>query len=260
MENIPPPPVTGSSAPRRRRRLNRKRLALVLSIPLCLTLLVVQGSRRTPSPPPEPLPVKAKDRANDCAAYPFKSHSRKLRDRLPAYKLLSVRAGIRPIADDAALRKALEAGRSGLVPVSSNTAFWVAPMDHGWPYLTPAARDALLTISRAFQRRIADTDLADARIKVTSLFRTRRDQRELGRSNVNATRDSDAPHTHGTSMDLSYMKFVDQDGAPMELLACQQAFLAETLAEVVAEQCAADKRIFATREAKQACYHISVCR
>jgi len=195
-----------------------------------------------------------------CAEYPFKHHSPKLNARLPAYKSLSLKAGVRPIADDDVLKRTLEAGTAKLVRVESDERMWIAPMDHGSPYLTPNAAEALQSIARDFQARIADTDLADARIRVTSLFRTKRDQKQLGRGNVNATRDELAPHTHGTSMDLSYMKFVDQQGGFLELKACQQIFLAETLAEVIAAHCTKDARIFATKEKQQACYHISVCR
>jgi hypothetical protein len=46
----------------------------------------------------------------------------------------------------------------------------------------------------------------------------------------------------------------------LELKACQQVFLAETLAEVIAEHRGKDAMIFATREVQQACYHLTVCR
>lgn len=195
-----------------------------------------------------------------CSDYPFKNHSPKLNARLPAYKALSLQAGVRPVKDDEALSRALAAGKLQLVKVESNAHYFVAPMDHGSPYLTPKAAAALAAIGKEFHERIAGTGVADARIRVTSLFRTKQDQRNLGRGNVNATRDELAPHTHGTSMDLSYMKFVDQQGEPLELKACEQIFLAETLAEVIAEHGARDKRIYATKEKQQACYHISVCR
>jgi Family of unknown function (DUF5715) len=133
-------------------------------------------------------------------------------------------------------------------------------MEHGSPYLTSKAAEVLESIARSFHARLAGSGLEGTRIRVNSLLRTKRDQRELGRSNVNATRDENAPHTHGTSMDLSYMKFADAHGETMELRACEQVFLAETLAEAIAEHCARDERIFATKEKQQACYHISVCR
>jgi hypothetical protein len=249
-------PAPSPLPPKRRRRLILLVGALLAG--LFLVLLAYWGE---PAPPP-PSP-RAENRAPapvDCSRYPFKHHSGKLKDLLPAYKKRSQMAGVKPITDAKALDQHLAKGAIGLVPVESTAAFWVAPMAHGRPYLTPAAKQVLHAIADDFKGRIARTDLAGARIKVTSLFRTRQDQRNLGRGNLNATRDADAPHTHGTSMDLSYMRFVDKDGKELPLAGCQQVFLAETLAEVIAGHRARDKQLFATREARQACYHLSVCR
>lgn len=259
--------VTASARPgtegplRRRRRLSKRKVGLALGLPALTIWLIASSGSANPAPaaaaPVERTPAKP---AMTCADYPYKHHSPKLNARLSAYKAFSLQAGVRPVKDDEALNRALAAGRLQLVQVESNAHFFVAPMEHGSPYLTPQAAATLRSIAKEFNARIAGTDLADARIRVTSLFRTKQDQRNLGRGNVNATRDELAPHTHGTSMDLSYMKFVDQQGEPLELKACQQVFLAETLAEVIAEHCARDKRVFATKEKQQACYHISVCR
>lgn len=253
-----PHPPSPSAGPKRR-RISKRKVALVLAVPAMAVLLIASAGR--PEQPAPPVAEAPKPKAfTSCAAYPYKHHSAKLNAKLPAYKALSRQAGVRPVKDDAALSKALSSGSVRLERVEGNAHFFVAPMDHGSPYLTPNAAAALRSIAKEFHARIADTDLAGARIRVTSLFRTKHDQRSLGRGNVNATRDELAPHTHGTSMDLSYMKFVDQQGEPLELRACQQVFLAETLAEVIAAHSAKDKRIFATKEKQQACYHISVCR
>ncbi|MBL7982120.1 MAG: hypothetical protein JNL52_09945 [Flavobacteriales bacterium] len=252
-----------ASAPpaRKRKRIRWGRVGLVGG----LLFTVIVGTVRS-CLPEEVAPVVAEEPAVergpilDCTTYPYKHFSKRLRDKLPEYKHLSLGAGVAPVADEKILEKLISQRSVGLVRVTATDAFWVAPMAHGRPYLTPRAHAVLQSISNDFHKRIQNTDVAHARIKVTSLFRTRKDQRELGRSNVNATRDASAPHTHGTSMDLSYMKFVDADGESLELAACQQVFLAETLAEVIDEHRRKDKLIFATREAKQACYHLSVCR
>ncbi|HRD52008.1 MAG TPA: DUF5715 family protein [Flavobacteriales bacterium] len=232
---------------------------MVLSLPVLAVWFIASSGQTSAVAPAAPEPVSPKP-VLTCSDYPFKHHSPKLNAKLPAYKALSRQAGVRPVKDDEALSKALSSGSIALERIEGNTHFFVAPMNHGSPYLTPKAAAALRSIAKDFNARIAETDMADARIRVTSLFRTKKDQRNLGRGNVNATRDELAPHTHGTSMDLSYMKFVDQQGEPLELKACQQVFLAETLAEVIAEHSARDPRIFATKEKQQACYHISVCR
>lgn len=251
------PPTHQAGRPRRR-RLSKRKVAVALAAPALLIVALVRGY--APDEATAAAPVLAARPPMQCSDYPYKHHSPKLKARLPAYKALSLRAGVRPIKDGDALSQALASGSVNLVRVESDAHIWVAPMAYGSPYLTPKAAATLTSIAKEFHARIADTDVGHARIKVTSLFRTKRDQRELGRSNTNATRDESAPHTHGTSMDLSYMKFVDGSGELLELKACEQVFLAETLAEVVAEHCARDKRVFATKEKRQACYHISVCR
>ena len=254
-----PTGATQDPAPhKKRRRLSWRKVGAGLLIPATLIVLLVRAGGKEPAPP---APVATAPRAAmSCSEYPYKNHSPKLNAKLPAYKQSSAKAGIKPLKDDAALSKALAAGSINLVRIESDARIWVAPMDHGSPYLTANAAAALHAIAKDFKARIADTDLADSRIRVTSLLRTKDDQRKLGRGNVNATRDELAPHTHGTSMDLSYMKFVDQQGGMLDLQACQQVYLAETLAEVIAEHGARDKRIHATKEKQQACYHISVCR
>jgi len=243
---------------KKRRRLSWRKVGAALLVPAALIFLLVRAGGSEAEPPAQVAP--APRAAISCSEYPYKHHSPKLNAKLPAYKQSSARAGIKPLKDEAALSKALAAGSVNLVRIESDERLWIAPMDHGSPYLTSSAAGVLRSISKDFKARITETDLADARIRVTSLLRTKHDQRKLGRSNVNATRDENAPHTHGTSMDLSYMKFVDQQGGMLELQACQQVYLAETLAEVIAEHCARDPRIFATKEKQQACYHISVCR
>jgi hypothetical protein len=246
-------------APRpRRRRLSKRKVLIALALPVGLIVLATRGKEET-TVVPVAAPVKAA-RVTDCAALPFKHHSGKLKDKLPAYKHLSLKAGIRPLKDDEALQKTLAAGGARLVRIDSDARMLIAPMDHGSPYLTASAAETLGSIAQDFHACLAGSGLEGTRIRVNSLLRTKRDQRNLGRSNVNATRDENAPHTHGTSMDLSYMKFAGADGAMLDLRACEQVFLAETLAEVIAEHCARDSRIFATKEKQQACYHISVCR
>lgn len=249
---------TASSGPPRRRRISKRKVLIALALPVSIVILATRGKDEAqPSATTAAAPAA---RSVNCSALPYKRHSPKLKDRLPAYKHLSLEAGIRPLADEQALTVALSAGDLDLVRVESDELKFVAPMDHGSPFLTRNAAGTLGSIARAFQARLEGSGLEGTRIRVNSLLRTKRDQRDLGRSNVNATRDENAPHTHGTSMDLSYMKFADAEGQTLELRACEQVFLAETLAEVIAEHRARDSRIFATKEKQQACYHISVCR
>ena len=256
------------AAPRRRKWSRKKILVLIGSVTaICF---VSRRSEPVVAQPmaAEPLAAVVEEKEDvkevpavvDCKVYPYKHYSKYLKDKLPAYKSLSLAAGISPIKDEPTLNDLLANGYSRLVEVKEDDAMHIAEMDHGKPYLTPTAHAALKAIAKDFKKRIEGTDLAHARLKVTSLLRTSADQRKLGRSNVNATRDADAPHTHGTSVDISYMKFISQKGEQLQLSGCQQVFLAETLAEVINDHKKADPMLFAIRERQQACYHLSVCR
>jgi hypothetical protein len=271
-------PATTMERKGSRRRYSKKKI-LVLLAACMIVFFAFRGSEHEPDPAPEGLmataPMTVVDEEEisgentgdkevpptiDCKVYPYKHYSKELKDKLPAYKSLSLQAGIRPIKDEDALYELISKGTTKLVRVEDDDAMYVAPMDYGRPYLKPEAHQVLRSIAADFKERIAHTDLADARLKVTSLLRTSKDQKNLGRHNVNATRDADAPHTHGTSMDISYMKFVSKAGEQLELSGCQQVFLAETLAEVITEHRKRDPMIFAIRERQQACYHLTVCR
>ena len=268
---------TGPSRPKRRRYSRRKVFILCSGITV-FGFLAFRGSEDAIASE-EPMNSKAQEvvlveeaieeeiieeekevpAVVDCKVYPYKHYSKFLKDELSVYKTRSLEAGIVPIKDDDAFNTYLSHDRS-LVRVEADDAMYIAPMDFGKPYLTAPAHTALRSIARDFKDRIAHTDLAGARLKVTSLLRTSSDQRRLGRRNVNATRDADAPHTHGTSMDISYMRFISDTGEELQLSGCQQVFLAETLAEVITEHRKKDSLIFAIRERKQACYHLTVCR
>jgi hypothetical protein len=249
--------VKATTAAPRRRKYSPPKIALLLFTLFTLSMAGIRGC--TEEEVQVAAPVEEAPRVVDCKTYPFKHYSKHLKDRLPEYKARSLQAGIPAIPNVQALEQRMTTRDPGLVHVVTTDAFHVAEMSHGRPYLTPKAHAMLLKIAADFQERIKGTDLEGARLKVTSLLRTRKDQQDLGRSNVNATRDADAPHTHGTSMDISYMKFVSSDGGQLDLLGCQQVFLAETLAEVIVDLKKKDPLLFATREVKQACYHLTVC-
>lgn len=246
--------------PPRKKKWNKKRLAILVISGVAIILSLLLADRRTEPPPVAIIPPEQPaPKVVDCKTYPFKHYSKKLNDRLPEYRHLSLKAGVPPIHDEKVLASLIANGRTRIVPVQSDHTFEVAEMKHGRPYLTPKAYQMLRSIAREFNSRLKGTDLEGARLKVTSLFRTLKDQKDLGRSNVNATKSAEAPHTHGTSIDISYMKFVSSEGEQLQLAGCQQVFLAETLAEVIEEHRKKDKLLFATRERQQACYHLSVC-
>jgi hypothetical protein len=71
-------------------------------------------------------------------------------------------------------------------------------------YMRPEAKDVMLEIARAYHQQF------DRLLPVTSLVRTQRYQRRLGRVNRNATKVEIPPHATGMAFDISY-KFMAPD-------------------------------------------------
>jgi hypothetical protein len=83
----------------------------------------------------------------------------------------------------------------------------------------PSARDVLLDLARAYHERFGRL------LPVTSLVRTERYQRRLGRVNANATHVEIPPHTTGCAFDISY-RYMAAD---------EQQFLMDRIAQLEQE-------------------------
>jgi Family of unknown function (DUF5715) len=83
----------------------------------------------------------------------------------------------------------------------------------------PSARDVLLDLARAYHERFGRL------LPVTSLVRTERYQRRLGRVNANATHVEIPPHTTGCAFDISY-RYMAAD---------EQQFLMDRIAQLERE-------------------------
>ena len=137
--------------------------------------------------------------------------------------------------------------RSGkLVKIESNSGYVVRPLTYSSPYVVPKVERLLDDIAEAFQKRTQ----SKARFIVTSVLRTEEDIKKLRKVNGNASTNS--CHCNATTIDISYVRFEDDEMRPRGNYELRLA-LAQTLHELREA-----KRCYVKIERKQYCYHITV--
>ncbi|MEX1131849.1 MAG: hypothetical protein WEC15_01370, partial [Flavobacteriales bacterium] len=116
------PMAQGPAPGLKKRRYSPKKIGVLLVVVALLIVFLQRscgGSAPEPGPEPVATPEPEVERVVDCSTYPYKHFSKHLKDRLPKYKELSLKAGITPIEDEKALAKAVANGTAGLVHVKS---------------------------------------------------------------------------------------------------------------------------------------------
>lgn len=112
--------------------------------------------------------------------------------------------GVPPLAGEGELAGHLASGR--LVPLVDTEFYVVRVLEHSKPFVLPGVRDRLAEVGRRFQARLAAAGLPPYRFTVSSALRTSDLQRELGRTNRNATAGRSS-HEYGASADVVYTRF-----------------------------------------------------
>jgi len=143
-----------------------------------------------------------------------------------------------------------------LVEISDNSYYRVRDLTHSHPYLTPVAEQFLEDLGKRFHEKLNEKGLPAYYFEISSLLRTRENQKRLSRSNGNATTNSS--HMYGTTFDIPYFTLVKRtlfwkeaevtDGRASKLLS-------EALGELRKEG-----RCVAVTERKEACFHITVIK
>ena len=158
--------------------------------------------------------------------------------------------GVKPFrkAEDAANIKQLSL-------IETNEHFVLDKLTHSVPYVVPKAAQLIDDIGSNFLDSLANKGLNPYRIVVTSVTRSQEQQKELSKSNINATENS--THCYGTTFDVSWKTFEqvpDKDGRPMQEVGADtlKMLLSEVLRDVrVAKRC------YIKYERKQGCFHIT---
>ena len=158
--------------------------------------------------------------------------------------------GVKPFrnAEEAANIKQLEL-------IESNDHFVVEEFTHSVPYMVPKAIKLIDDLGINFLDSLANKGLNPYRIIITSATRSQEQQKQLSKSNINATLNS--THCYGTSFDISWKRFeqvLDKDGRPMQEVGADT--LKMVLSEVLRDARLA-KRCYIKYERKQGCFHIT---
>ena len=137
-----------------------------------------------------------------------------------------------------------------LTLLDDEEAYIVDELTHSSPYLVPCAAELLSEIGRSFQDSLVAHHLPPYKVIVTSVLRTGKDVKKLGRRNLNACKNS--AHCYATTSAITYMRFhalSDEDEV-------EQIKLKLVLGEVLRDL-KKQGRCYVKHEVKQACFHIT---
>ena len=139
-----------------------------------------------------------------------------------------------------------------LVPISSSHLYEVEPLAHSQPYLVPDAALLLDYIGERFHQLLVEQHPADSltRFIVTSALRTASDVARLRRRNANATANS--CHCYGTTIDITYIRFLDAEGNIVN-----KEYLKQVLAQALLEL-RLEGLCYVKYEIRQACFHLTM--
>lgn len=161
---------------------------------------------------------------------------------LISHQFAAKRYGVAALNNESQLEDLI--AHNKLLVVEDGVGYTLEDMTHSYPYLTPNAKRALERIGLSFYEYSNN----NSTITVTSLTRTEDTQKNLRKSNRNATK-SESTHTRGVSFDISYIRYNgvkawnDKHTKVLEgILAAMQA----------------DGEIYVIKERKQSCFHITV--
>ena len=138
-----------------------------------------------------------------------------------------------------------------LVLLNDDEAYIVDELTHSAPYLVPQAAELLSEIGRSFRDSLVAHHLSPHKVIVTSVLRTGKDVKKLGRRNINASKNS--AHCYATTFDISYKRFHDLKEGDEEV---EQIKLKLVLGEVLRDL-KKQGRCYVKHEVKQACFHIT---
>ena len=136
-----------------------------------------------------------------------------------------------------------------LVALNDEEAYIVDELTHSSPYLVPRAAELLSEIGRSFQDSLVAHHLPPYKVIVSSVLRTGKDVKKLGRRNINASKNS--AHCYATTFDITYKRFhalTEDETSQIKL----KVVLGEVLRDLKKQG-----RCYVKHEVKQACFHIT---
>ena len=201
---------------------------------------VAEDDTTTPNPykerPAEPLTGRPRD------------YERAFNDMQDKQKAAAIANGLATFAsrEDVESKYATLKEEGKLVKISTNENYIVRELTDSSPYVIPKMAKLLDDIAALFQW----ASQSNAKFVVTSVLRTEEDIENLRKKNGNASADS--CHCNATTVDISYVRFGQEDDNEQEDYLLRLA-LAKTMHELRKEG-----RCYVKIERKQYCYHITV--
>ena len=128
--------------------------------------------------------------------------------------------------------------------------FVVDRLEHSSPFLVKEAVSLLWDIGQNFQDSLRNKHLPAYSVIVTSVLRTGKDVKKLGRRNVNASKNS--AHCYATTIDITYKRFQPLSDADEVAQIKLKLVLGEVLRDLKKQG-----RCYVKHEVKQACFHIT---
>jgi uncharacterized protein YcbK (DUF882 family) len=177
----------------------------------------------------------------------------KLTDKNDIHLLHARKNGLKePISTNKVFKNSIDSLTENniLIKLQNNELYKIKRLSHSHPYLVPDAAQMVNEIATRFNEKIKEYNVADYRIMLTSLLRTRETQTKLSKRNVNAADNS--AHLFATTIDISYKDFYNNDTKKVESNWEAIQALSKVLIEM-REEC----KILAIRERKQSCFHIT---
>ena len=138
-----------------------------------------------------------------------------------------------------------------LVELKDNPLYRLKSLKHSHPYLIPEAVSMLDEIAVRFKERLKSEKIGNYSFFLTSVLRTVETQEKLSRRNGNAS--DHTAHYYGTTVDISYKHFYNNDNDSIEPKWEVIQALMKTLLEM-RKEC----KLLAVKERKQSCFHITV--
>ena len=175
-------------------------------------------------------------------------YSKVFSDKNPLHIAAARSLGIKPIESESELWDL----KRPIVKIESCKEYYLDDLTHSFPYLVPEAAQLLKDIGRTFNDSLKARGGGSYRIKVTSVLRTHSTVKRLRRVNRNASGES--AHSFGTTIDISYSKFVcDSICEPKRTFEDLKNLLVEVLYDFHSKG-----RCYIKYERKQSCFHITV--
>ena len=177
--------------------------------------------------------------------------SREFNDMNDTHLKAAKKIGVTPLASNEDILSASKKLYMIGGPLRFGEPYVVDKLSHSSPFLVKEAVDLLHDIGQAFQDSLKNKHLPPYSVLVSSVLRTDKDVKNLSKRNINVSQRS--VHCYGTTIDISYKRFVKHDDEGED---AKQVHLKAVLAEVLRDL-KKQGRCYVKHEVKQACFHIT---